>query len=75
MERYKNLGGNSGVAAYGLGSDSVTVQFNDDATYLYNYVSVGRGNIETMKTLAKAGQGLNGFIMKHVRKSYAARLR
>jgi hypothetical protein len=75
MERYRNLGGNSGVAAYGLGRDSVTVQFNDGATYLYNYVSACRSNIETMKTLATAGQGLNSFIMKHVRKSYAAKLR
>lgn len=75
MERYRNLGGNSGVAAYGLGSDSVTVQFNDGATYLYNYVSAGRSNIETMKALAEAGQGLNSFIMKYVRKSYVAKLR
>lgn len=75
MERYRNLDGNSGVAAYGLGSDSVTVQFKDGATYLYNYVSAGRNNTETMKTLAMAGQGLNSFIMKHVRKSYAAKLR
>lgn len=75
MERYGNLGGNSGVAAYGLGSDSITVQFNDGAIYLYNYVSAGRSSIETMKTLAAAGQGLNSFIMKYVRKSYAAKLR
>jgi len=39
MEMYRNLGGNSGVANYELGSDSVTVQFNDGAVYLYNYVS------------------------------------
>lgn len=75
MEMYRNLGGNSGVANYELGSDSVTVQFNDGAVYLYNYVSAGRSNIETMRTLAIAGQGLNSFIMKYVRKSYAAKLR
>jgi hypothetical protein len=27
MERYKNLGGKSGVSAYEIGSDSITVQF------------------------------------------------
>jgi hypothetical protein len=75
MEMYTNLGGNSGVASYELDSDSVTVQFNDGAIYLYNYVSAGRSNIETMKALAAAGQGLNSFIMKYARKSYAAKLR
>lgn len=75
MEMYKNLGGNSGVAAYGVGGDSITVQFNDGAVYLYSYASAGNHNIETMKKLAAAGQGLNSFIMKYVRKSYAAKLR
>jgi hypothetical protein len=75
MERYKNLGGNSGVAGYELTGDSITVQFNDGAVYLYNYSSAGPSNIETMKALAIAGQGLNSFIMRNVRKEYAKKLR
>lgn len=75
IERYRNLGGKSGVAAYSLENDSVTVQFNDGGAYLYNCVSAGRDQIETMKALAIAGQGLNSFIMKYVRKSYATKLR
>jgi hypothetical protein len=75
MERYKNLGGDSGVAAYEIENDSIKVQFDDGAIYLYNYQSAGAANIEEMKTLAIAGRGLNSFIMKHVRKKYAAKLR
>lgn len=36
MERYKNLGGHSSVQAFELGQDSITVEFNDGATYLYD---------------------------------------
>lgn len=30
MVRYKNLGGDSGVAGYSLGNDSIIVVFNQD---------------------------------------------
>lgn len=75
MERYKNLGGDSGVVAYEIDSDSITVQFGDGSMYLYNYQSSGRENVEQMKKLAVAGEGLNSFIMRNVRKAYAAKLR
>lgn len=75
MERYKNLGGDSGVSAYEIGSDSITVQFNDGAMYLYNYASTGREAIETMKSLATSGRGLNSFISRSVKKRYASKLR
>jgi len=70
METYKNLGGNSNVIAYEIGSDSITVQFGDGSTYLYTYQSAGQSNIEHMKTLAIAGSGLNSFIMRNVKKLY-----
>ena len=71
MIRYKNLGGNSGVFAYECGDDYIRVKFRDGAIYLYNYVSAGSSNIEEMKLLAEAGQGLNSFINRNVRKRYA----
>ena len=74
MERYKNLGGQSGVYAFEIGSDYIKVQFNDGATYLYNYSSAGSQNIQEMKRLANAGKGLNTFINKNVKKMYATRL-
>jgi hypothetical protein len=75
MERYRNLGGDSGVAAYEIGSDSIKVQFRDGAVYLYNSQSAGSSNIEQMKSLATSGQGLNSFISRVVKKGYASKLR
>jgi hypothetical protein len=75
MEPYKNLGGDSDVVAYEIGSDSITVEFRDGAIYVYNYQSTGKTDVEQMKTLAVAGQGLNGFISRVVGKRYAAKLK
>lgn len=75
MERYKNLGGNSAVAGYELGADSIKVQFSDGSVYLYNYQSTGSNDIEHMKQLAIAGRGLNSFISTVVKKRYASKLR
>ena len=75
IEKYQNLAGDSGIAAYKIESDAVTVEFIDGATYLYNYASAGREHIEAMKALAKAGRGLSGYISKYVRTNYATQLR
>ncbi|MQA23242.1 MULTISPECIES: hypothetical protein [Rugamonas] len=71
MERYKNLSGDSGVTAFEIGPDSITVRFNTGATYLYNIQSAGTGNIEKMQALANRGQGLNSYISRITRKMYA----
>jgi len=75
MERYKNLGGDSGVVAYEIGDDSIKVAFSDGSLYLYSYGSAGHHNIEKMKELAGAGSGLNNFINTNVRNKYASKLR
>jgi len=75
MERYKNLGGDSGVSAYEIGDDSITVQFSTGAVYLYTYRSAGSANIEEMKLLAAAGEGLNSYIKRYVNKGYESKLR
>ena len=74
MPGYANLGGDSGVASYETAPDSITVTFKDRASYLYNYAVTGSSNVEHMKTLANAGQGLNAFINTYVRKLYARKL-
>ena len=74
MEQYKNLGGDSGVLAFEIGGDSIKVQFRDSSIYLYTNQSAGSQNIEQMKTLAIRGEGLNSFINRVVRKSYASKL-
>ncbi len=73
MERYKNLGGNSGVSAYEISDESITVQFSSGAVYLYTYNSAGSSNIKKMKSLAVAGKGLNSFIMRNVRDGYESK--
>ncbi|PAU51922.1 hypothetical protein BZL42_24875 [Pseudomonas indica] len=60
--KVQDLGGDSGVAFYEIGPESITVQFTMGATYLYNYRSAGQHHIEQMKALAIAGHGLNGYI-------------
>ncbi len=75
MEPYKNLGGDSGVSAFEIGNDSIKVQFSDLSVYLYNYEVTGTQNVEQMKALAHGGEGLNSFINRRVRKTYAAKLK
>ena len=75
MERYRDIDGDSGVAAYEVGPDYIRVQFKDGSVYLYTYASAGSHNIEQMKKLAAAGDGLNAFIIKNVRKRYARKER
>lgn len=75
MERYKNLGGDSNIVAYELGQSSITVQFGDGSIYLYTDRSAGATNIGEMHRLALAGQGLNSFIGRVVRKGYAQKIR
>ena len=74
MENYKNLGGNSGVKAFEIGSDFIKVKFSDNSIYLYSYRKPGRSHVETMKTLAKNGSGLNSYINLNVKFSYEAKL-
>jgi len=75
MQRYKNLGGDSGVSAYEIGNDYIKVEFLGGSLYLYNYNSAGRHHIDTMKQLAHAGEGLNSYINRNVKKAYASKLR
>jgi hypothetical protein len=75
MKHYKDITGDSGVSAYEIGDDSIAVQFKDGAVYLYTYASAGRQTIEAMKRLAVGGDGLNSYINRNARKSYAKKLR
>ena len=59
MERYQNLGGNSGVASYEIGTDFIRVKFHDGPTYVYDDTAPGAEHVDRMKTLARAGRGLS----------------
>lgn len=71
MKSYMDIDGDSNVLGYETGDDFIRVQFKNRSVYLYTYESAGKYNIEEMKSLAEAGDGLNSFIMRHVRKKYA----
>jgi hypothetical protein len=73
VERYGNLSGNSGVVAYEIGDDHIKVGFRGGRVYTYTYQSAGRGDVEQMKSLARAGQGLSTFISRVVRSRFASK--
>jgi hypothetical protein len=68
--RYGNKNGHSGVVAYEIGEDSITVKFSGGDTYLYSYASAGKKRVETMKKLARSGEGLSTFISQEVRERF-----
>ncbi len=70
MQPYRNITGSSGVRAYEIGSDYITMEFSDGAVYRYTYASAGQQNVEHMKGLAEAGQGLGTFLNTTVAKLY-----
>jgi hypothetical protein len=68
MKRYRNLGGDSGVASYELGVDYINVVFKGGKKpYRWSYRKAGQQHVETMKQLAESGHGLNSYIMKRVK--------
>jgi hypothetical protein len=69
MERYRNLGGDSGVAAYENGPDFIRVQFSDGSVYLYTYASAGAQNIEYMKQLARGWGTYLSYLSNWMRKA------
>ena len=75
MERYANLSRNSGVIAFEIAANSITVKFIDGNEYLYTYDSAGADNVDHMKQLALRGEGLSGFISATVRDRYAKKFR
>jgi len=75
MRRYGNLSGTSGVTAYEIGSDFITVEFRDGSTYSYTNSITGLSNIEIMKRLAAKGSGLSTFISRHVKDKYAVKVK
>ncbi|MHB9840679.1 hypothetical protein Q8F57_038335 [Paraburkholderia terrae] len=74
MKRYRDLSGQSGVVAYEVSDDAITVKFRDGDVYLYDYATTGRREVEEMKRLAVAGQGLSTYISRYVRERFAVKV-
>jgi hypothetical protein len=65
VERYRNLSGNSGVAAFEISPDSIAVQFRTGTVYWYTERSVGAVHLNELKRLAIRGEGLSTYISTH----------
>ena len=70
MPRYRNLSGGSGVVAYEITADSITLTFANGDRYLYGPARPGSAAVARMKALAKAGRGLATFVSQHVGDAY-----
>lgn len=74
MKTYKNLSGESGVAAYEIGKTYIKIKFaGESGIYTYDYKRPGKTEVEQMKALAVKGQGLSTYISQHVRTNYASK--
>lgn len=71
MERYANRSGDSGVSAFEIGTNYISVMFTTGRVYNYTYASAGSNHIEQMKILARLGSGLNSYINKYVKYKYS----
>ena len=70
MRPYRNLDGHSGVVAYELGANFIRVRFVNGEDYTYSDANAGMEHVRNMQALAKAGEGLSGYISKHVHDLY-----
>ena len=75
MQVYANRGGDSGVVAFEIAADSITVQFRDGWKYVYDNSIPGPAVVTQMKAYAQAGQGLNSYISRVVKKSFSRKYR
>ncbi len=74
MPIYKDTDGDSGVHSYEFGEGWIDVTFTKGGSYRYDESSPGSGHVHAMIQLAEAGNGLNAYINKHVRKNFAKKL-
>ena len=71
MQKYMNLGGDSGAEQFEIGKDFIKVKFyKNPKVYTYSYESAGIEKVERMKELALSGQGLNEYINRYAKYDY-----
>lgn len=74
MEKYRDIGGNSGISAYEVGDDLIIVRFKKGDMYLYNYSITGSNHVNKMIELARIGNGLNGYINLNIELASARKI-
>lgn len=75
MKLYRDINGDSGIAAYEYGEDWIRVQFKHGGTYEYRSSRIGSVHLNTMKRLADSEDGLNAYISTNpdVKKGYSSK--
>lgn len=63
-----------GIYSYQSMNNKIIITFTTGESYEYTYDSAGSLHIEKMKSLAKAGKGLNSYINKYVKYKYSRKL-
>jgi len=74
MEKYRDIGGNSGISEYEIGDDFIIVYFAKGGVYLYDYFTTGSYHVNNMMRLARMGNGLNGYINLNAKYTYARKI-
>lgn len=62
MKPYKQPGNSSTIAKYSIYRDAIDLQLADGSIQTYTVESAGKNNVERMKLLAEAGEGLGTFL-------------
>jgi hypothetical protein len=75
MKRYRTADKDTGVIAYEIAKNSISIKFRDGSVYVYTDKSAGPAAIAEMKILAEKGVGLTTYINQHVRNLYQFKLR
>ena len=71
IQPYANVDGDSGVSAFEIAATWIDVYFHGaPKRYRYSHRSCGAAHCEQLKALAMAGNGLNSYIMRHVKYGY-----
>lgn len=70
---YGNRHGGSGVRAWAIVGDTLSVEFVDGAVYDYRRQDIGARLFTAACAAARAGRGLSSCISRHLRQRYAMR--
>lgn len=65
MTPYRDTNRDSGISHYDIGAGHIDVRFKGGGTYRYSRTDIGAKHLETLITLAEAGDGLHAYINKN----------
>ncbi|MDR7193603.1 hypothetical protein [Luteimonas terrae] len=71
LQPYRNRHGGSGVRAWAITGDTLSVEFVDGAVYDYRRQDIGPRLFTAACAAARAGRGLSSCISRHLRQRYA----